>query len=485
MAPGAELYLAAIGGRVSTSAAAVEWMHANGVKRREHVARLHRLAARRRTDRRRGQRRERGRRQAVNTDGMFWANAAGNFRLNHWKGDFLDRDGDFALNWDARNANLDEFYYDASNSAAADRGRPVVAATAGRRRSTTTTSCCSARTTSLNAGSSRTSASTSAGRARSCSGDARGDQPLRGGLRPTRAHGTATAEPVVAEHVVRVGGRQHAAVGSARLAAGRTAPRVDFDFFCPNQDLEIYARRAQHHDARRQRVERLHGGRRDLRALGDRATSTSPAAPASPQQEPYSSEGPNQRGVVTPEIAAPDDVTNHVVQPTYYAAHVPRARPPPRRTSRARPRSCSPRLPAMTAAAARGVPARARARARRARARQPDRLRRAAACPRRAAVDVGALAGADRYRTALAVSKTWASGSATSVVLASGADFPDALAGASLAGALGSPVAADAADRRRSPSSSPSSSASAGATVRRCTSSAASAPCSRAVARRS
>ncbi|MCX8006599.1 MAG: S8 family serine peptidase [Coriobacteriia bacterium] len=51
------------------------------------------------------------------------------------------------------------------------------------------------------------------------------------------------------------------------------------------------------------------------------------------------------------------------------------------------------------------------------------------------------LAGADRYATAVAVSKAaFAAGSCPTVVMASGERYPDALAGAGLAGRLGSPV---------------------------------------------
>ena len=49
--------------------------------------------------------------------------------------------------------------------------------------------------------------------------------------------------------------------------------------------------------------------------------------------------------------------------------------------------------------------------------------------------------GTDRYATALDISQaTFADGSATTVVLATGADFPDALAASGLAGAYGSPL---------------------------------------------
>jgi len=55
--------------------------------------------------------------------------------------------------------------------------------------------------------------------------------------------------------------------------------------------------------------------------------------------------------------------------------------------------------------------------------------------------EVGRLSGTDRYRTAIALSKSaFATGSATDIVLASGADYPDALSASGLAGAFGSPV---------------------------------------------
>jgi thermitase len=55
--------------------------------------------------------------------------------------------------------------------------------------------------------------------------------------------------------------------------------------------------------------------------------------------------------------------------------------------------------------------------------------------------EVARVWGADRYATALAASRsTFADGSASTVVLASGDSFPDALSASGLAGALGSPV---------------------------------------------
>jgi putative cell wall-binding protein len=50
------------------------------------------------------------------------------------------------------------------------------------------------------------------------------------------------------------------------------------------------------------------------------------------------------------------------------------------------------------------------------------------------------LAGADRYAAAAAVSANTVTAPVTTVYLATGATFPDALAGAPLAGASGSPV---------------------------------------------
>lgn len=57
------------------------------------------------------------------------------------------------------------------------------------------------------------------------------------------------------------------------------------------------------------------------------------------------------------------------------------------------------------------------------------------------APSVSRIEGADRYATAIAQSASgYASGTVTTVVLASGEQFPDALAGASLAGAYGGPL---------------------------------------------
>lgn len=58
--------------------------------------------------------------------------------------------------------------------------------------------------------------------------------------------------------------------------------------------------------------------------------------------------------------------------------------------------------------------------------------------------------GADRYLTAIAASKAAFPTGAPAVVLATGADWPDALGGAGLAGALGGPVLLTPPDRVRS-----------------------------------
>lgn len=51
------------------------------------------------------------------------------------------------------------------------------------------------------------------------------------------------------------------------------------------------------------------------------------------------------------------------------------------------------------------------------------------------------LEGGDRYQTAIAISRsTWATGSAPTVVLATGENWPDAVSGSSLAGAAGGPM---------------------------------------------
>ncbi len=63
-----------------------------------------------------------------------------------------------------------------------------------------------------------------------------------------------------------------------------------------------------------------------------------------------------------------------------------------------------------------------------------------------ATVDAARLAGPDRYSTAAAVSQLWGDGSAPVVYLASGTNFPDALAGAAAAGYQGAPVLLTAKD---------------------------------------
>lgn len=63
-----------------------------------------------------------------------------------------------------------------------------------------------------------------------------------------------------------------------------------------------------------------------------------------------------------------------------------------------------------------------------------------------ATVDTIRLAGSDRYSTAADVSYLWEDGSAPVVYLASGTNFPDALAGAAAAGSMDSPVLLTAKD---------------------------------------
>ena len=60
--------------------------------------------------------------------------------------------------------------------------------------------------------------------------------------------------------------------------------------------------------------------------------------------------------------------------------------------------------------------------------------------PRTGGTAVTRIAGADRYRTAIAISSKLAAGSAPAVVLATGEAFPDALAGVSLAKQVGGPL---------------------------------------------
>lgn len=55
-------------------------------------------------------------------------------------------------------------------------------------------------------------------------------------------------------------------------------------------------------------------------------------------------------------------------------------------------------------------------------------------------VTTSRIAGTNRYDTAVAISSAWAPGSATAVLVASGENFPDALAAAGLAKLMGSPV---------------------------------------------
>lgn len=61
---------------------------------------------------------------------------------------------------------------------------------------------------------------------------------------------------------------------------------------------------------------------------------------------------------------------------------------------------------------------------------------------------IARIGGSDRYATALAVSQSgWPTGSADTVVIASGEDYPDALCGSPLAGLTGGPVLLNAPDR--------------------------------------
>jgi hypothetical protein len=147
-------------------------------------------------------------------------------------------------------------------------------------------------------------------------GDARqwgrsGDKPYEEVYFPTAVPGDIYGWVIVNERpwaLAAVSG-QHGA-----LPGNRTA--VDFDFFCPNQDLLTY------------RPYRSIMTPADNESAGFVAVGATCAQwsidpdylrPGFAQQEPYSSEGPNVRGVNTVKLAGPDDVSSVVMaQPWPY-----------------------------------------------------------------------------------------------------------------------------------------------------------------------
>lgn len=356
--------------------------------------------------------------------GIFWANAAGNFRLNHWAGNFFDRDGDLALNWDGYKANLNVFQYDGNE--------PIEGILWWRDSWTKALNDYDLVLLHYDDALRTYQVVNLDGQGESPQWGRTGDQPFEDVYTDSQSPG------YYAWAIVNMRPWAQNATSQHRYLPAN-AKDVDFDFFCPNQDLQII-------QPRRSIMTPADNESAGFMAVGAISANWSLGGPFGypgfGNQEPYSSEGPNQRGALSPEVMAPDDVSSQVALDN--AAMFG--------STFAGTSASSPHLAGVAALVRQAFPSL-----------QPPQVEQyiknnaidllspgrdpvsgygALQLPdlKAPAVSVSRLAGADRYRTALAVSKTWPSGSAHSVVLASGATFPDALAGSALAGGLHSPL---------------------------------------------
>ncbi len=419
VAPGAELYLAAIGDDLDLDAA-VEWMHANGVQ----VISMSLgwigyapldgggtagadNAVNDAVD------------KAVSAYHMFWANAAGNFRQRHWRGDYVASSDGISLKWGSGGGNVNPFHYDGADwvegilwwkdswTAARNDYDLVLLRWDG----------------GLNAWQ---TVSVPDGGGEAIQEGRPGDQPLEYvGLPP------GSLEP--GEYAWAVVNMRPRAAGG--LPANNA--HADFDFFAPDYDLATYVPTRSIMTP----ADNQSSGFMAVAAISSQWDAGGILGrPGFAVQEPYSSEGPNQNGFVTPEIAAPDDTANYVAHAWLGGGTF---------------RGTSASAPHLAGAAALALARRSEL------ASDPAGLEAflkagaigladpgvdtktgwgAADLSATRTVDVQRLYGPTRYWSAIALSQTWPAGSTANVVLASGAAFPDALAGGSLAGALGSPV---------------------------------------------
>ncbi|HEY3318627.1 MAG TPA: cell wall-binding repeat-containing protein [Coriobacteriia bacterium] len=425
VAPGAELYLAAIYDEVDLEAA-LAWMRANGVQ----VINMSLgwigmpldggVAP--------------GSDTIVNSvvssataNGIFWANAAGNFRLNHWRGDFYDREGDFALNWDGWRANYNVFQYNGAD--------PIEGILWWRDSWTNAINDYDLVLFhwdwSLRGGTGDwASVDPGGGQGEHLQWGRSGDQPLEDvyvlpGTLPAGTYAWA---------VVNMRPWAQRAVTGQHGYLPANNKRVDFDFFSPNQDLTIYRPSRSIMTP----ADNQSGGFMAVGAIGSQWAIGGPGGrPGLGIQELYSSEGPNQNGFLAPEISAPDDTTNFVAQQAFggnfrgTSASAPHLAGLAALVAAAHPAFHGPQIEQYIKDNAIGLA-------------DPGADTHtgwgAANLPATRTVDLARLSGPTRYQTALAISSTWATGSVANVVLASGANFPDALAGGSLAGGLSCPV---------------------------------------------
>lgn len=219
-----------------------------------------------------------------------------------------------------------------------------------------------------------------------------------------------------------------------------TRSDVDFDFFTPYQDLQFtVAARSITTPADNPNAGFMASGA----VAGTWTVSAAQDRPGLGMQESYSSEGPTLDRRVVPDLMAPDDVSTRTF---LYAA------PAAQRGTFSGTSASSAYLAGAAALVRAAFPASSAADV-------ESYLKRNAVDSGAGGVDmaygtgiaqlpylttptvdVGRLSGADRYATSLAISRGSFESSVTTVVVATGAGYADALAGAPLAGVYGSPV---------------------------------------------
>lgn len=264
VAPGASLYLARVGNEVELGSAK-DWMKAQGVTVINHSVAWFGTEGGNGT----------GPINSVINDavgnGIFWANAAGNYRNRHWMGDFTDRTGNDWINWDNTTWEYNTFkatqgntivgrltWEDSWTAASQDYDLVLAQWTGGRWVDIAT---------STNA------------------------QDGTAGCKPHESIG----------YIAPATGTYGWCL--ERVDATRTA--VDFDLLTPNQDLDNPSNTSGHFFDHARSIsvpaDNPSNGFMSVAAIG-RSTGFA--------QESYSSEGPTRDGRTAPEIAGPSRTDN-------------------------------------------------------------------------------------------------------------------------------------------------------------------------------